>query len=87
MAASKRAQELAAELMRIEDRLPKPVPSYDFSGHHYSGTKLTAAKKWLATKYNKNPKLYMIGGISVVVAAVAVIAFAAYRKKKESAAQ
>jgi hypothetical protein len=108
MAASKRAQELAAELMRIEDHLPTPTPSraavtpsapaaqfsgagrhfysgqQSFSRQHYSGAKLDSAKAWIKAKYEANPKLYVIGGISVVIAAAALIGFAVYRKNKKS---
>lgn len=107
MAASKRAQELAAELMRIEEHLPAPTPapvqyhqpaSSAFSGHyapppsrygrapssrHYSGARTDKFKAWVKAQYDKNPRLYMVGGISVAVALVAVIGFAVYKKKKE----
>lgn len=97
MAVSKRAQELAEELLRVEGSLPSrsyrgPVavlpPGVVNSGipsQHYSG--LADSKLWLMSQYRKNPKLFMVGGISVLVVLTAVIGFSIYKKKKDAEAK
>lgn len=80
---TKRAQELAQELLRTEPTLSGYAAA---QGHTYSGLGGNV-KDWFMSKYQAHPKVFMIGGIGAAVVVISAIGFAAYRKKKMAEGQ
>jgi hypothetical protein len=76
--------ELAEELMSSSHEPPSLSSSY--IPHRAGGIdrKYSGAKEWLGSRFSKNPKLFVIGGISAAVALVAVVGIAIYKKKRAS---
>ena len=80
MESSRMASDLAADLMRIGHTFPPAAVGS--AGCRYPGKSYAGWSADLKANFDKNKKMYMIGGIAVLVVVAGVVGFSLYNKKK-----